>query len=171
MNSNEAERRPVASPAAGLVLVIGYGNTLRGDDAFGPVVADRLRQTVDPDRVSVVTCHQLTPELAADVAACERVIFIDASLASPAGKLVCRPLSAADASGASLVHTFGPGQLIALADLGYGRAPPAMLLTVGGQHFDLGDRQLSPLVAAAVDPAVKSAVECIQAAGPRPDHS
>lgn len=158
MHSNAADPRVSASPATDRVLVIGYGNTLRSDDAFGPVVADRLRQIVAADRVHVITCHQLTPELAGDIAVCERVIFIDASLASPAGELACRPLDVADMGTGALVHSLGPDQLLVLARLVYGRAPPAMLVTVGGLSFELGDRLLSPPVAAAVGPAV----ECIR---------
>jgi hydrogenase maturation protease len=163
MNCNAADPGPPASPAAGRVLVVGYGNTLRGDDAFGPVVADRLRQIVDSDRVHVLSRHQLTPELAEDIAVCDRVIFIDASRASPAGELVCRPLDAGESGAAALVHTVGPDQLLALARLVYGRAPPATLVTVGGQSFELGDRLLSPPVATAVELAVECLRERIDA--------
>jgi hydrogenase maturation protease len=153
MNCNAADP-PSPGAAAGRVLVIGYGNTLRGDDAFGPVVADRLRTAADSERVLVLTCHQLTPELAGDIAVCEHVIFIDASIASPAGELVCRHLTAGEAAAGPLIHTLGPEQLLSFARLVYGRAPAASLICVGGLQFDLGDHQLSPPVAAAVAPAV-----------------
>jgi hydrogenase maturation protease len=161
MNCNAAEVTAPASPAAGRVLVIGYGNTLRGDDAFGPLVADRLRSVADPECVLILTCHQLTPELASDIAACEHVIFIDASIASPAGDLVCRDLTAGEAAAGSLVHSLGPEQLLALTRLVYGRTPAASLVCVGGLSFDLGDQQLSPPVAAAVEPALKRIRELI----------
>jgi len=135
--------------------VIGYGNTLRGDDAFGPLVAERLRQLVDSERALILTCHQLTPELASDIAACEHVVFIDAAITSPAGELVCRNLTAGEADPGPLVHSLGPEQLLTLARLVYGRAPSASLVCVGGLHFDLGDQQLSPPVAAAIEPAVE----------------
>jgi hydrogenase maturation protease len=155
MNCDAVEPRSPPLPADGRVLVVGYGNTLRGDDAFGPIVAERLRALVAPDRVLVIACHQLTPELAADVAACQQVIFIDASAASPPGELVCRTLDAGDASAAGLVHSLGPDHLLVLARLIYGRAPPATLVTAGGANFELGDHRLSPLVAAAIEPAVE----------------
>ena len=122
MNCNAADP-PSPGSAAGRVLVIGYGNTLRGDDAFGPIVADRLRTAADSERVLILTCHQLTPELASDIAACEHVIFIDASIASPAGELVCRDLTAGEAAAGPLIHSLGPEQLLSLARLVYGRAP------------------------------------------------
>jgi hydrogenase maturation protease len=160
MNCNAADPQSPAS-AAGRVLVIGYGNTLRGDDAFGPIVADRLRSTADSERVHILTCHQLTPELACDIAACEHVIFIDASIASPAGELVCRDLAAGEADAGSLVHSLRPEQLLALTRLVYGRQPSASLVCVGGTRFDLGDHQLSPTVAVAIEPALERVRELI----------
>ena len=163
-NSNEAEAKPPASPATGRILVIGYGNTLRGDDAFGPIVADRLREAVVSDRVLVLTCHQLTPELAGDVADCDHVLFLDASVEGPAGQVNCRSVSK-DLSGAGhLVHMLDPPRLLALAHLVYGRAPAADLISVGGQNFDLGEHQLSPPVAAAIEPALERIRELVGAA-------
>ena len=60
------------------VLVIGYGNTLRGDDGIGPAVAGEIDRLAVPG-VRVIVVHQLTPELAADLAACRRAVFIDAA--------------------------------------------------------------------------------------------
>jgi len=49
---------------AARVLVIGYGNTLRGDDGLGQRAAEALAQRALPDGVEVLSCHQLTIELA-----------------------------------------------------------------------------------------------------------
>ena len=154
------------SPAS-RVLVIGYGNTLRGDDAVGPILAERLRGELRAESILVLTCHQLTPELAADVAACDRVVFLDASVDIPAGEIQSRPLtSAAAAAGtAPLIHTLGPEPLLALTRLVYGRQPQAFLVSVGGLRFDFGDALLSPPVAAAIEPALQQIRELI-GAGP-----
>ena len=149
-----------SSPAT-RVLVIGYGNTLRGDDAVGPILAERLRGELRTEGILVLTCHQLTPELASDVAACERVIFIDASTEVPAGEIECRPLTPLPCDAASLVHTMSPEQLLALAQLVYGCAPQATLVSVGALRFDFGDASLSPPVAATVEPALQRIRELI----------
>jgi len=47
------------------VLVVCYGNPLRGDDGVGWIVAEKLRQMSLPDFVAIQTHIQLTPELAA----------------------------------------------------------------------------------------------------------
>jgi hydrogenase maturation protease len=152
---------------ASRVLVIGYGNTLRGDDAVGPILAERLRGELRAEGVLVVACHQLTPELAADVAACERVVFVDASVDLPAGEVQARPLTAGAAEPASLVHSLGPERLLALTQLVYGRQPQAFLVSVGGLRFDFGDRLLSPPVAAAMESALQKIRELVDL-GPTP---
>ncbi len=69
------QARPRPSGAAS--LVIGLGNPLRSDDGIGWRLAAQL-----PARAGlVVRCRQqLTPELAEDLAAAERVLLLDACL-------------------------------------------------------------------------------------------
>ena len=58
-------------------LIIGYGNELRGDDAVGPRVAMAVADWQLPS-VKALVVHQLTPDLAADIAKTDYVIFVDA---------------------------------------------------------------------------------------------
>ena len=58
------------------VLVIGYGNTLRGDDAAGVHAAELIAKR-HPE-IICVRVHQLVPELAEQIAECDIVFFIDA---------------------------------------------------------------------------------------------
>ena len=53
----------------GKVLVIGYGNSLRGDDGIGPAVAQAFADEDATECADVIVCHQLTPELAESIAA------------------------------------------------------------------------------------------------------
>jgi len=46
-----------------MILLIGYGNELRGDDAIGPLVARALAELRLPG-TQVLALTQLTPELA-----------------------------------------------------------------------------------------------------------
>jgi hydrogenase maturation protease len=61
------------------ILIIGYGNTLRNDDGVGVRTAEAIETKNWPD-TRVITTHQLTPELAEDIAGVDRVIFVDATL-------------------------------------------------------------------------------------------
>lgn len=74
------------------VLVIGYGNPLRSDDALGWRVGEALRERLehqfskieaqtrtDPANVEVITCQQLNPELADPISRADLVLFVDAA--------------------------------------------------------------------------------------------
>ncbi|MGB7620863.1 MAG: hydrogenase maturation protease, partial [Terriglobia bacterium] len=58
------------------ILVIGYGNTLRGDDGAGPRVAEMIARRFP--QVDSLVLHELQPELAEAVSGYEEVIFVDA---------------------------------------------------------------------------------------------
>jgi hypothetical protein len=49
------------------ILVIGYGNTLRGDDGVGPRVAEAIEELNLPG-VRTLVCQLLTPEFADPIA-------------------------------------------------------------------------------------------------------
>ncbi|EQD29207.1 hydrogenase maturation protease, partial [mine drainage metagenome] len=74
-------------------LIIGYGNPMRGDDGAGPALVEalhkRLGDNADRD-LEIVSCMQLTPELTHDMSRSQRVIFADASVRIPAGKVTIR---------------------------------------------------------------------------------
>jgi hydrogenase maturation protease len=118
------------------VLVIGYGNELRRDDAVGPRVA---RAVVGWERPGLkgLAVHQLTPELAELVSLASRVIFVDAGLDNH-GLLevrAIRPLEESSAWG----HTSDPRWLLALAQAVYGRCPPAWLIAIPVADLGYGD--------------------------------
>ena len=66
-------------PSLGSTLIVGYGNDLRSDDGAGVIVARKVAVLWPQARVIVV--HQLTPELAEDIAMAGKVIFVDAFVA------------------------------------------------------------------------------------------
>jgi hydrogenase maturation protease len=62
-----------------MLLIIGYGNTLRSDDGVGPHVVREIAAQRLPD-VTCVVVHQLTPEMAAQVTLADQVLFVDAQV-------------------------------------------------------------------------------------------
>jgi hydrogenase maturation protease len=136
-------------------LIIGYGNPLRGDDGVGPRAAELLAEaggTIPPplpDGVQILVCHQLTIELAPQIAEAGRLILIDACAGGAPGTVQQYTLTPAIPESASLTHHIDAQGLLAAAELLYGRAPETMLFTVSGSSFDPGGA-LSPTVAAAV---------------------
>ncbi len=138
------------------VLVIGYGNPLRGDDGFGWHAARSLCQDEAGSILEVIACHQLTPELAEPMSRAQLVIFIDAELGEVPGQLSCQAVEPQLGFTASLSHQLDPPTLLAWAQSLYGTCPPAVLLCVTGQSF-AHEEELSPAMRAAL-PAVQAKV-------------
>jgi hydrogenase maturation protease len=121
------------------VIIIGYGNPLRGDDGLGWHAARQLSTQVASSHIQVVACHQLTPELAEDISRCERVIFLDAARTLPAGEIRCNLLASTALGKAvrpvSYSHSMSPVDLLDLCRELYGCSPRAFLISVGGEDF------------------------------------
>ena len=128
-------------------LVIGYGNPLRGDDGLGWRVAERLAERLPADQVEILTCQQLTPELAATLSRASFVLFIDASVQEPPGTFRLQSVQPAQLTPTTFSHHLTPGQLLTLSQQLYAAAPAAQLLSVGGLEFG-AQEQLSASVAA-----------------------
>jgi hydrogenase maturation protease len=129
-----------AMAAAAPLLVIGWGNPSRGDDALGPLFVDRLRTALgEPAGVDWLTDYQLQVEHALDLAGRERVLFVDASMRCAVPFEVSAVQPARDASFST--HAMSPAAALqVLHDIGEGgRAPACWLLAIRGERFDLGD--------------------------------
>jgi Ni,Fe-hydrogenase maturation factor len=72
------------------VLIVGYGNSLRGDDGAGWHAATRLAADPRLTGARVLARHQLTPELAAEVASASLVVLVDATTDAPPGSVLLR---------------------------------------------------------------------------------
>lgn len=115
-------------------LVIGIGNTLRRDDGLGPWLADRISEWRLPN-VTTRSVHQLTPELAVEIANYEHVLFLDACVecVAESGSAIVEVAPSAEPN--RLGHALTPGNLLALAG-GLGmRHPRAWIATVMGSDF------------------------------------
>jgi hydrogenase maturation protease len=141
------------------MLVMGYGNVLRGDDGAGIRIAETVAAWGSPG-VEVYAVHQLTPELAEPVAAARVVVFVDARLTADGADVRVQSLTPATGS-AGLGHTSDPRFLLGLAQALYGRCPPAWLVTVPGTDFEAG-RQLSPTAASALQDALGEMAQLLE---------
>ncbi len=130
-------------------LIVGYGNPLRGDDGIGQAAARALTDEAAIEGAEVVSCHQLTPELAESLASVDLAVFIDAAAGREPGNVVVNPVRSAAGSFAGLIHHVEPGTLLYLSEKLYGRSPEAFLVTVGAGSLALGEG-LSEAVAAAL---------------------
>jgi hydrogenase maturation protease len=121
-------------------LIIGYGNTLRGDDGAGPRVVEAVAAMNYPG-VRTLACPLLTPELADPISQARIVLFVDAAVDAP-HEVRLRKLEPAG-SAQIMAHAADPRAMLALARDVFGHAPRAWWLTIPAVKFDFGG-ELSP---------------------------
>lgn len=123
------------------VLVFGFGNPSRGDDALGPEFVRRLEErfagALARGELEVLTDFQLQVEHALDLRDRQRVYFVDASTAG--GEVEMHAVTAAkDAS--FTTHLLSPQALLHTFEQVENRAAPrAWLITIPGETFELGE--------------------------------
>lgn len=130
------------------VLIIGYGNPLRHDDAIGWRAAEELARWLPVDDVDVLIRYQLTPELADVVSESNAVIFIDAGDAGEPGDLTCERIEPERERG-GFTHECSPGTVLEYCEKIYSRRPRGFQVTLCGEDFDYGEG-LSPKVEASL---------------------
>jgi hydrogenase maturation protease len=135
-------------------LIIGYGNPLRSDDGLGWHASRLLARVLAGKDVEVLTCHQLTPELAEQLSHCDLAVFIDADSHGAPGEVHRQEVQPGDTSSQSFTHSSTPSGLLASAERLYGHRPQAVSITVSAQTFDFGDK-LSSVVSAALPKVVE----------------
>ena len=133
----------------GRTLIVGYGNPLRCDDGLGWRAAERLAAALGETEVEIMTCHQLTPELAEPISRATLVVFIDATQQGRAGTLFCQPIGPEVSPPCAFSHHLTPRTLLAWAQELYGACPEAVVFSVSSESFDCGE-ELSPPVASAL---------------------
>ena len=132
-------------------LLLACGNTLRGDDAAAHAVLGLIPPT---NQHATRAVHQLTPELAAEVARYSRVVFIDADAGSKALRI--EPLQTG-APRSPLTHAATPEEVVALAGALFGFAGQAFLCRIPAQHFGAGDDPAPEVLRFAQEAAVEIA--------------
>ncbi|HTV16314.1 MAG TPA: hydrogenase maturation protease [Acidobacteriaceae bacterium] len=131
-------------PAGGPALLLACGNSLRQDDAIGLRIAEAAEHLMPAGQLRIVSAQQFTPEMAADLAATELAIFVDASATDEPGAIRFEPVEASAEAPDS--HRLDPPALLALAQRLCGHVPAqSFALTVGASHFDYGEEISGPL--------------------------
>ena len=139
-----------AATVAARTLVIGYGSPIRGDDAIGPLAADALEAEPLPPGLRVLSRHVLTAELAEDLAAADRVIFLDAAAQGRPGEVHVCTLEPDAHAVSTMAHFLDPRELLAWCDTLYQRVPQAWLVSAAGESFDYASYRLGPAATAAL---------------------
>jgi hydrogenase maturation protease len=125
-------------------LLLACGNSLRQDDGVGLKIAEGAEHVFPASRLRVIAAHQFTPEMAAEMAETELVIFVDACAADEPGAIRVLPVAACNE--VVDTHRLDPPALLGLAQTLCGHVPArAFALTVGAGHFGYGEEISGPL--------------------------
>ncbi len=130
MNESHTTNQPAG------FLVIGYGNTLRGDDGVGPRVVEAIGKLNLPGVLTLI-CQQLSPEHADPVSRAHTAIFVDAAVDAP-NEVQWRKLEPGESS-QLMAHAADPRTLLALARDVFGHAPQAWWLTIPAVKLDFSE--------------------------------
>ncbi|MCF7969742.1 MAG: hydrogenase maturation protease [Methylococcaceae bacterium] len=119
------------------VLVFGYGNLSRGDDALGPLVIEYIENNLQLSGLEIITDFQLQIEHALDLEGRELVLFIDASVACTEAYSLTRLSPEKDKS--YTTHAMSPASVLAVYEnVIHKEPPPCFLLSIQGLEFELG---------------------------------
>jgi len=136
------------------VLVIGYGNTLRGDDGAGVRAAEAIALR-SPD-VKTLCVQHIGPALADMVAGHETVVFIDASVA--VSHLKIHDIQPSLPVTQTFSHSCTPEELLGLAAFLYDAVPSrAIMCEIPAVQTAFGE-SLSPVTQRAVRECVDACV-------------
>ncbi|MFZ2450304.1 MAG: hydrogenase maturation protease [Methylovulum miyakonense] len=122
------------------VLVFGYGNLSRGDDALGPLLLEYVGRRVKPvlHAVEILSDFQLQIEHALDLENRELVLFVDASVACGHAFDFAELAPARDDS--YTTHAMSPAAVLAVyQSIKKQTPPPCFLLSIKGESFELGE--------------------------------
>jgi len=117
------------------ILLIGLGNSARGDDGLGWEFVERMI-SLGYDFLDNEFRYQLQVEDAACISKYDVVVFVDASHEKLSGGFQISRCMAANHSFFS-THAQSPGAIVYLANNLYGKFPKAYTLAISGKDWEL----------------------------------
>ena len=120
------------------VLVFGYGNLSRGDDALGPLLLEFVESHCDLAKIEILSDFQLQIEHALDLENRALVLFVDASV-SCAGAFDFSLLEP-DRDKSYTTHAMSPAAVLDVyQSIKKQTPPPCFLLSIRAEKLELGE--------------------------------
>ena len=114
-------------------VIVGYGNELRGEDAFGIDVVEELEKYELKD-TKFITTFQLTPEMVLELLEASEIIFIDACYSlNDQYSLAC---SIMEQNSSNLTHQISPKIIISMLNNLYDKYPKYQIYSMLTDNFD-----------------------------------
>jgi hydrogenase maturation protease len=133
------------------VVVLAAGNRSRGDDAIGPLLLERLASRLAAEgrggEFELIDDYQLQVEHALDLKDRRLALFIDAGWRTPA-PLAFHAVAAAPHAAPGSTHELSPQAVLTVyRKIERAEPPPAFVLCVRGERFELGEGLSGPAAA------------------------
>ena len=120
------------------VLMFGYGNLSRGDDALGPKLLEYVENHCDLEEIEILSDFQLQIEHALDLENRSLVLFVDASVSCIGAFDFTRLEPARDKS--YTTHAMSPAAVLDVYQtIKKQTPPPCFLLSIKAEKFELGE--------------------------------
>ncbi len=120
------------------ILIFGYGNLSRGDDALGPLLLEYIESHCDLSNIELLTDFQLQIEHALDLEHRSLVLFIDASVACINAFDFSQLSAAKDKS--YTTHAMSPAAVLAVyVSIKEQTPPPSFMLCIKAETMELGE--------------------------------
>ena len=120
------------------VLLFGYGNLSRGDDALGPLLLEYVETHCDLDQIEILSDFQLQIEHALDLENRALVLFVDASV-SCNGAFDFAALEP-DRDKSYTTHAMSPAAVLDVyQSIKNQTPPPCFLLSIKAEKLELGE--------------------------------
>ncbi|MFI3119559.1 MAG: hydrogenase maturation protease [Methylococcaceae bacterium] len=120
------------------VLLFGYGNLSRGDDALGPLLLEHIESHCSLDAIEILSDFQLQIEHALDLENRRLVLFVDASVACAEAFDFTVLQPARDKS--YTTHAMSPAAVLDVyQSIKNQIPPPCFLLSIKAEKFELGE--------------------------------
>lgn len=117
-------------------IIIGYGNDLRGEDAFGVDVISLLQKQTQEKVLKdtkLLKEYQLTPEICLELLDATKIIFVDACYGKDHYALAC---DITETQNTNLSHHISPKVIIAMLNSVYGIYPEYEIYSMVTDEFD-----------------------------------
>lgn len=118
------------------ILIFGYGNPGRHDDALGPLFAQRA-QKLKQENIYVDEDYQLNIELGAELVYYDKVLFVDASKEGEEPFEMRRIFPSKDIT--FTTHSVNAESIIAICEEYFSSAPESWMLGIKGYDFSIGE--------------------------------
>jgi hydrogenase maturation protease len=139
-------------------LVIGYGNTLRSDDAAGIRAAELIAKRFPS--IECVCVHQLMPELAEQIAECDLVFFLDSQV--DIKQIDARPIGVSTETDQPRTHFISPESLLSLSWQLYQHKPSkAYVIGIPATSFEFSE-ELSDITKHAVNECADLVIRMVE---------